>query len=82
MKYSLRAVKGNQLARIHFDADDDREARNMCREVYNNFAPSSELWTAGKVVAVAEDGKIIHTFAHCDSCNRIVCEEGCCDYDN
>jgi hypothetical protein len=82
MNYHLRAVKGNQLARIQFEADSDRHARIICRDVYDNYAPNRELWTDGKVVAVAEDGTIVHTFSHCDSCNRITCEEGCGEYDN
>jgi hypothetical protein len=81
MKYSLRAVKGAQLARIHFDADNDREARGMCREVYDDFAPHTELWLEGRVVAVGEDGTIIHTFAVCDSCDRIRCSEDCGNYE-
>ena len=81
MKYSLRAVKGAQLARIHFDADNDREARSLCRTVYDDFAPCTELWTEGKVVAVGEDGTIVHTFAVCDSCDRIRCSEDCGNYE-
>lgn len=81
MKYHLRAVKGNELQRIHFDADNDRQARNMCREVYDNFAPSREVWTEGKVVAVAEDGTIIYSFERCSSCDRNSCEEGCGEYE-
>ena len=81
MRYSLRAVKGAELARIHFDADSDREARSKCRDVYYDFAPSTELWTEGKVVAVAEDGTIIHTFAVCDGCDRIRCSEDCGNYE-
>ena len=81
MKYSLRAVKGAELARIHFDADSDREARSKCRDVYYDFAPSTELWTEGKVVAVADDGTIIHTFAVCDGCDRIRCSEDCGNYE-
>ena len=81
MKYSLRAVKGAQLARIHFDADSDREARSLCRAVYDDFAPSTELWTEGRVVAVGEDGTIIHTFSVCDSCDRIRCSEDCGNYE-
>lgn len=81
MKYHLRAVKGDQLARIHFDADSDRIALRMCMDVYHNFAPETEVWTHGRVSTVAEDGTIIHTFRHCDNCERIVCEDGCGDYD-
>ena len=56
MKYHLRAVKGNQLKRIEFDADNDRQALQRCMDVYHNFAPSSDVWLYGKVVTVAEDG--------------------------
>lgn len=81
MRYSLRAVKGAELSRIHFDADNDRNARNICRDVYDNHAPPTELWLSGKVVVVAEDGTIIYTYAHCDSCSQITCAEDC-GYDN
>ena len=83
MKYSLRAVKGAELARIHFDADNDGEARRNSRRVYDECAPSDEeLWNEGKVATVAEDGTIIYKFTHCDTCNKIVCADGCGDYDD
>ena len=77
MRYSLRAVKGAELSRIHFDADSDRAARIMCRTVYDNLAPATELWLLGKVVVVAEDGTILHTYSHCDYCSQITCADDC-----
>ncbi len=81
MKYQLRAVRGNELKRIEFEAQDDRHALQRTMDVYHNFAPSTDVWLLGKVVTVSEDGRILHTFNHCDTCDRIVCEEGCGDYD-
>lgn len=82
MKYSLRAVKGVELSRIHFNADTDREARGMCRDVYERRAPVTDVWVYGKVVVVDEAGIIIHTFARCDYCNEFVCDDDCGSHDS
>lgn len=81
MKYQLRAVRGNELKRIEFEAQDDRHALQRTMDVYHNFAPSTDVWLLGKVVTVSEDGRILHTFNHCDSCDRIVCDEDCSNYE-
>jgi hypothetical protein len=39
MKYSLRAVKGEELSRIHFNADTTEKPRGMCRDVYERRSP-------------------------------------------
>lgn len=77
MKYSLRAVKGEELSRIHFNADTDREARGMCLAVYERRSPGTDVWLDGKVVVVDEAGIIIHTFSRCDYCNQFVCDSDC-----
>jgi hypothetical protein len=76
--YNLRAVKGNELERIMFDADNDRYARHMALEVLRDNAPDTELWREGKIVAVNEGGQILHTFQTCDNCNQYICDDDDC----